>query len=101
MKDHYLVVQNSSSWINMVPTKTLLIECLETVVRFFLIFTPAFLILYGQGEIKDILIGMLMLAFQLGIVILKHKAKNGFRFLIYNSLLIFAIILVFPSVWEK
>lgn len=101
MKEHYLVVKNSNSWIHMVPKKSLLIESLEAVVRFFLIFTPVLLLLYGQGDIRNILIGFLMLPFQLAIVVLKHKTKNGFKFLIYNSLLIFSIYLIFPSLAEK
>lgn len=101
MKEHYLIIRNSNSWINKITKKSLLIESLETIVGFFLIFTPVFLILYGQAQIKDLLIGMLMLFFQLGIIILKHKAKNGFRFLIYNSLLIVSIFFVFPRLSEK
>lgn len=102
MEKHYLIIQNSESWINKIPGKSLLIESLEAVVRFFLIFTPVFLLFYGDGGIRDILIGMLiMLPFQLSIVVLKHKTKNGFRFLTYNFLLIICIFMFFSSLEEK
>jgi hypothetical protein len=101
MKDDFIVLYNSESWMNKNDKKSLSVELLEASIQFFIIFTPIFVML-STGEGTGVFIrGMLLLPVNLFIAFLKCRIKNGKRFLLYNIAIILLLYLFYPSFLEK
>lgn len=101
MKDEYIVLFNSDSWMNINRRKSLKIDLLEAWIKFFVIFTPMLLLISITEGSQSIYRGMILLPINLAAVWIKFRTTSRKKFFLYNLILLFLIYITFPAFTEK